>query len=162
MSTPPLLLRAGLPSDLGFLGELAGRAFEEYGDYDRLLPEWARTPGIELTMAEEDGLPLGLTLLGFFEERPRRVAVADLLAIAVQPDQRRRGVGRALLEAAVKRCRELAVVGVVDALRLTVAETNASGRRLFEAAGFAYTSGHEGHYPRGQRARRMELRLGPA
>ena len=157
----PLLLRAGGAADLAFLSELAGQAFEEYGEYDRLLPEWARTPGIELTVAEEDGARVGLTLLGFFEDRPRPVAIADLLAIAVDPLRRGRGLGRALLEAVVKRCRELGAVGVVSALRLTVAETNASGRRLFEAAGFRYVPGHEGHYPRGQRALRMELPLGP-
>ena len=154
-------LRPGLASDLGFLSQLAREAFEHYGDYDRLLPEWARTPGIELTVAEEDGQRVGLTLLGFFEQRPRPAAVADLLAIAVAATHRRRGVGRLLLQAAIKRARELARVNVVCALRLTVAETNAGARALFEAAGFGYVPEHEGHYPKGQRALRMELPLGP-
>ena len=154
-----LLLRAGVAPDLTFLSDLAGQAFEDYGDYDRLLPEWARTPGIELTVAEEDGARVGLTLLGFFEDRPRPVAIADLLAIAVVPPHRQRGVGRQLLQAVVKRARELSRVGVVDRLRLTVAEGNAAGRGLFETHGFQYVPGHEGHYPRGQRALRMELPL---
>jgi ribosomal protein S18 acetylase RimI-like enzyme len=154
-------LRAGLAPDLGFLSELAREAFEHFGDYDRLLPEWARTPGIELTVAEEDGQRVGLTLLGFFEDPPRKVPVADLLAIAVAGPYRRRGVGRQLLLAAVKRARELARVNVVGALRLTVAEGNAAARRLFESAGFAYVPEHEGLYPKGQRALRMELPLEP-
>ena len=156
-----LRLRAGLAKDLTFLSELAREAFEHYGNYDRLLPEWARTPGIELTVAEEEGARVGLTLLGFFEEPPRQAAVADLLAIAVAPPHRGRGVGRQLLQAVVKRARELARVNVVGTLRLTVAEGNSAGRRLFESAGFQYVVGHQGHYPHGQRALRMELPLAP-
>ena len=153
-------LRAGLASDLGYLGVLAREAFEHYGEYDRLLPDWARTPGIELTVAEEDGERVGVTLLGFFDERSRPAAVADLLAIAVDASHRRRGVGRLLLEAAVKRARELARVNVVCALRLTVAEGNTAARALFERAGFQYVPEQDGRYPRGQRALRMELTLG--
>lgn len=154
-------LRAGLAPDLGFLSRLAREAFEHYGAYDRLLPEWARTPGIELTVAEEDGERLGVTLLGFFEEQGRPAAVADLLAIAVTASHRRQGLGRLLLQAAVKRARELARVKVVCALRLTVAEGNAAARALFEAAGFEYVPEQEGQYPKGQRALRMELPLEP-
>jgi ribosomal protein S18 acetylase RimI-like enzyme len=153
-------LRAGVASDLGYLSGLAREAFEHYGEYGRLLPEWARTPGIELTVAEEDGERIGVTLLGFFGERSRSAAVADLLAIAVAGTHRRRGVGRLLLQAAVKRARELARVNVVCALRLTVAEGNSAARALFESAGFGYVPEHEGRYPRGQRALRMELPLG--
>jgi ribosomal-protein-alanine N-acetyltransferase len=156
-----LRLRAGLAQDLAFLSALAREAFEDFGDYDRLLPEWARTPGIELTVADEDGVRVGVTLLGFFDEPARTAPVADLLAIAVAAEHRGRGVGRQLLAAVIKRARELARVNVVCALRLTVAEGNAAARHLFEAAGFQYVPRHEGHYPRGQRALRMELPLEP-
>jgi ribosomal-protein-alanine N-acetyltransferase len=152
-------LRAGGPADLSFLRELARDAFELFGDYERLLPEWARTPGIELMVAEDETERVGVALLGFFEEPPRRAAVADLLALAVVPAHRGQGVGRRLLEAAIKRARELARVDVVCALRLTVAEDNAVARRLFESAGLAYVPEHDGQYPRGQRALRMELPL---
>ena len=70
-----------------------------------------------------------------------------------------RETGRQLLTAAMKRARELARVNVVSALRLTVAEDNAPARHLFESAGFSYLRQHEGHYPKGQRALRMELAL---
>lgn len=156
-----LRLRAGLAQDLGFLSLLAREAFEDYGDYDRLLPEWARTPGIELTVAEEDGVRVGVTLLGFFDDPPRPAPVADLLAIAVASGHRGRGVGRQLLSAVVKRARELARVNVVCALRLTVADGNGAARHLFERTGFEYVPRHEGHYPKGQRALRMELPLEP-
>jgi len=154
-----LRLRAGGASDLPFLRELAGQAFDQYGEYHRLLPEWAATPGIELTVAEDEGAPAGLTLVGVFADRPRPRAVVDLLAIAVVPARRRSGVGRALLRAVVERATHLARIGVAGCLRLTVAEGNAAGRALFESAGFAYAAGHEGHYPRGQRALLMELDL---
>jgi [ribosomal protein S18]-alanine N-acetyltransferase len=154
-----LRLRAGSARDLPFLQELAAEAFAEYGAYQRLLPEWAATPGIELTVAEDEGARLGLTLVGVFEDRPRPLAVVDLLAIAVVPAHRRTGVGRVLLQAVVARASHLARTGVAGCLRLTVAEGNAPGRALFGSAGFRYSEGHEGHYPRGQRALRMELAL---
>jgi ribosomal protein S18 acetylase RimI-like enzyme len=152
-------VRAGGAADLGFLRALSREAFESFGDYERLLPEWARTPGIELTVAEDEGERVGIALLGFFEDPQRKAAVADLLAIAVVPSHRGRGVGRRLLEAAIKRARELARVEVVCALRLTVADGNAVARRLFESAGLSYVPELEGQYPRGQRALRMELAL---
>lgn len=154
-----LRLRAGGASDFPFLRELAGEAFEQYGAYDHLLPEWAALPGIELTVAEDAGARVGLTLVGVFEDRPRPLAVVDLLAIAVAPAHRRQGVGRALLRAVVERASSLARTGVAGSLRLTVAEGNAAGRALFESFGFGYAAGHEGHYPHGQRALRMELAL---
>jgi ribosomal protein S18 acetylase RimI-like enzyme len=70
-------------------------------------------------------------------------------------------VGRQRQLAAHKRARELARVNVVGALRLTVAEGNGPARHLFESAGFVYVPQHEGHYPKGQRALRMELPLDP-
>jgi ribosomal protein S18 acetylase RimI-like enzyme len=152
-------VRAGGAADLGFLRALSREAFESFGDYERLLPEWARTPGIELTVAEDDAERVGVALLGFFEEPRRRTAVADLLAIAVAPSHRGQGVGRLLLEAAIKRARELARVEVVCALRLTVADGNTVARHLFESAGLEYVPDEEGQYPRGQRALRMELPL---
>jgi hypothetical protein len=47
----------------------------------------------------------------------------------------------------------------VDEIRLTVAETNAVGQRLFAAHGFSVLDDHHGHYDGGQRAIRMSRRL---
>jgi GNAT superfamily N-acetyltransferase len=63
------------------------------------------------------------------EESPRRGSVVDL---AVDPEVRRRGVGRALL---LRALRALLALGY-DRVRLWVTESNAPARALYEKAGF--------------------------
>jgi ribosomal-protein-alanine N-acetyltransferase len=156
--TSPVLRRAR-GADARFLADLAGEAFDEYGDYRPLVAAWAADPRVEVTLAEAGGAPVGAAFLVFLRpsEAPA-TKVADLLALAVASPFRGRGFGRALLDHVVARARGLARRHGVDALRLTVAETNASARRLFESAGFAYDGGL-GSYPRGQRALHMSVDL---
>jgi ribosomal protein S18 acetylase RimI-like enzyme len=63
-----------------------------------------------------------------------------VLDLAVRADRRRRGIGRAVLNAVVERA---AARGV--AVRLTVWSTNADARRLYRAAGFAEVGEFGGH-----------------
>lgn len=155
-----IALRAATRRDRAFIGALAADAFAPFGDYGPLLLDWFATPGVEATVAEEDGRPVGLTLIAFVSDPDSPPHwVADLLAIAVAPEARRRGVGRRLLEAAVARAQEVARRWPVRALRLSVAEENAHARALFEGAGFAYSGREERFYPRGQRALHMRRPL---
>jgi ribosomal-protein-alanine N-acetyltransferase len=150
-----LRLRSAGAGDLRFVSRLADEVFAAYGDYARLLTEWATTPGVETTIAEEDGVPVGLTLLAFFKGAPPTTWIADLLAIAVAESSRRRGLGRMLLDAALRRVAEVNLARPLDYVRLSVAEENAAARSLFENAGFDYVDDERGHYPRGQRALHM-------
>jgi ribosomal protein S18 acetylase RimI-like enzyme len=161
---PGLRLRGAGVGDLRFVSRLADEAFAAYGDYARLLTEWATTPGVETTIAEEDGLPVGLTLLAFFKSPPPSTWIADLLAIAVAAHVRGRGLGRTLLEAALARVEEVDLARPLAYVRLSVAEENSVGRSLFERAGFEYVNDEQGHYPHGQRALHMRrpMRAAPS
>lgn len=64
----------------------------------------------------------------------------QLLDFAVQADHRRRGIGRAVLDAVVDRA---AAQGV--AVRLTVWSANLDARRLYRRAGFAEVGDVGGH-----------------
>ncbi|WP_375261194.1 GNAT family N-acetyltransferase [Palleronia sp.] len=67
---------------------------------------------------------------------------AELLTVAVHPDARRQGVGRALLAAyhdAAKRC------GAVTSF-LEVAETNDGARALYAAEGYGEIGRRPGYY----------------
>ena len=152
-------LRPARPEHARFLADLAGEAFDEYGDYRPMVAAWAADPHVEVTLAEHDGAPVGAAFLVFLRpgEAPD-TTVGDLLALAVAAPFRGRGFGRALLAHVVARARDVARRHGIGALRLTVAEGNAAARRLFESAGFAYDGG-EGSYPRGQRALHMSLDL---
>lgn len=69
---------------------------------------------------------------------------AEILTLAVEPDARRRGIGRDLVAEAA---RSAAAVGVVR-LFLEVAEDNAAARGLYLAAGFTQAGRRRGYYAR--------------
>lgn len=98
----------------------------------------AERPG-GLLVAGEDGFALGQTV---GEE-------AEILSIAVRPDRRGEGVGRALLAAFEA---EAAARGARRVL-LDVAEGNLPARRLYAAAGYAEDGRRPRYYrlPNGER-----------
>lgn len=81
---------------------------------------------------------------------------ADLTRIAVHPDARRRGLGRALVAEAV----DLARLDGADRMLLEVAATNAPAIQLYRSAGFVEISRRRGYYRPGVDALVMERLLG--
>jgi [ribosomal protein S18]-alanine N-acetyltransferase len=155
-----IVLRPARGRDRSFIRALSADAFAAYGDYGPLLLEWLDTPGVEATLAVDQGVPVGLTLVAFVPD-PEAPAcwVADVLAIAVAAPFRGRGLGRRLLEAVLAGVVETARQWPVRAVRLSVAEDNAPARALFETSGFEYRGGEDRFYPRGQRALHMRRPL---
>jgi ribosomal protein S18 acetylase RimI-like enzyme len=86
--------------------------------------------------------------------------IADLLALAVLPSQQRRGIGSKLLTHVIEVAERVAPSSKIDALRLTVAETNTGAQRMYARAGFRVIDGHA-TYDRGQKALRMARPLTP-
>jgi ribosomal protein S18 acetylase RimI-like enzyme len=76
----------------------------------------------------------------------RRIALRsrELLTIAVRPAERRRGAGRRLLQAVIKRVRKAGA----RALFLEVGAGNPAARRLYEAVGFQSIGIRPGYYQR--------------
>lgn len=69
---------------------------------------------------------------------------AEILSVAVLPEARRRGIGRALLEAGL---RSLAARAATD-VYLEVRESNEGARRLYLASGFRPVGLRPGYYSR--------------
>ncbi len=67
---------------------------------------------------------------------------SELLTLAVPPDRRGQGLGRALVEAYLNTSRSR---GATSAF-LEVAEDNTPARRLYAAAGFAQTGSRRAYY----------------
>jgi GNAT superfamily N-acetyltransferase len=67
------------------------------------------------------------------ESKVKRRHVALIWGLYVAPRARRKGVGRALLAAAIEHARTWFAV---DQLQLSVSDTAAAARRLYEATGF--------------------------
>ncbi len=73
---------------------------------------------------------------------------AEILTLAVAPDARRRGLGRALLAAAMVTARGRGA----RMMFLEVASLNAPARMLYERAGFAEVGRRRRYYPSGDDA----------
>jgi ribosomal protein S18 acetylase RimI-like enzyme len=86
-----------------------------------------------LLMAEADGEPVGLVWLG---QAPGQRVGWWIYDIEVVPDQRRRGYGRALLEAAEREAQRRGG----DSIGLNVFGGNAGARCLYESCGYQVTS----------------------
>jgi ribosomal-protein-alanine N-acetyltransferase len=131
---------------------LAGECFAALGDYRPVLPDWLRHPGVTTHIAEEEGVRVGFTMLGFYGDEQAGAYVADLLAIAVAPEAEGRGIGGQLLTHAIAEARAARRYLPLTELRLTVAEDNQRARRLFARFDFTEVPGDHGRYDGGQRA----------
>jgi ribosomal-protein-alanine N-acetyltransferase len=93
-------------------------------------------PGVTALAAADHGLLLLRTVA---EE-------AEILTLAVHPSARRRGVGRALVQAAIR------TAGPAAALFLEVAEHNRPARLLYAGAGFRPVGRRRAYYADGSDA----------
>ena len=80
---------------------------------------------------------------------------ADVLTLAVDPAQRRSGIGRALLDA----LRGVAEAARAQSLFLEVAADNAAAIGLYQASGFTELGERRHYYGPGRHAVTMSLRL---
>ena len=118
--------------------------------------DWFRDAAVTTYVAERGGRLTGFAMLAVYPDAPvpkgAGPLVSELLAIGVEPGLQTRGIGGRLLD----HC--LAVVSDPGAgvreMRLSVAEGNARGRRLFASRGFRVWEGYA-VYPAGQRALMM-------
>lgn len=110
-------------------------------------PIWSRqdvagllaSPGVRGLLLRLEGSAIGLAL--------RRVTIdeAELLTLAVDPAHRRRGAGRALLEAAIDDVRQAGA----RSFFLEVGADNPVAQALYARAGFRAVGLRAGYYPRG-------------
>ena len=93
--------------------------------------------GVPFFVAEGDGAVVGYVTANY------AVDEAEILNLGVAPAHRRRGVGRALVEAMLARLRQ----GGIAAVFLEVRESNAIAQQLYTALGFTRV-GRRRHYYR--------------
>jgi ribosomal protein S18 acetylase RimI-like enzyme len=152
-----ITIRRANAKDLPFVRELSIDAFSPYGDYSGILPAWLGDPAVQTILAETPAMrAVGFAMLG--PRRPRRMLAlpgGELLALAVLPEHRHRGIGQRLL-AEVERCARAARLAE---LWLSTASTNEPARRLYAWAGFTIRNLDRRRYPSGHIALEMAKRL---
>ncbi|MCF8083739.1 MAG: GNAT family N-acetyltransferase [Deltaproteobacteria bacterium] len=153
-SETEVLIREAQPSDAPFIQSLSKKAFGQYGPYEEMLPEWFLA-GITLTLVAVQGrVPVGFAMLGIIHSDPLSVRESELVAIAVEPEAHRRGIGdrlmRNMIKAADERC--------VERMHLHTAVDNLPAQTLFQKYGFSKARHKEKFYPKGQDALMMVRR----
>ena len=142
--------RANL-GDVGFIAQLSAKAFGVYGPYGHLVPGWFESNSTITLIAVEKGKPVGFAMMGRLLDESENEHRCELLAIAVEPEVRRRGVGRMLLREIEKEAERLNE----HILFLHTATENIPAQNLFRKNGFTLLSVKKNFYPSGQDAVKM-------
>jgi RimJ/RimL family protein N-acetyltransferase len=153
-----LVVRQARPADSAALVELAEAVAAEpeawlvaegswrtAGEERRYLRSLARYPHAAVLVAEADGRVVARLSLAR-DPHPASAHVADL-GLMVAADHRRRGIGTALLQAAVAWARD----ADVRKLELHVFPHNEPALTLYERFGFRREGVRKSHYRRGDR-----------
>jgi ribosomal-protein-alanine N-acetyltransferase len=133
---------------------LHGEAFAPLGEraWTRQdMAELLASPGVSGLLLQAGGRDVGFALFRVVAEG------SELLTIAVRPAERRRGLGRRLLQAVIERVRTAGARTVY----LEVGADNPAARRLYEAVGFQSIGTRPGYYqrPGGTPADAVAMRL---
>ena len=139
--------RANL-GDVGFIAQLSAKAFGVYGPYGHLVPGWFESNSTITLIAVEKGKPVGFAMMGRLLDESERENRCELLAIAVEPNVRRRGVGRMLLRKMESEAGRLDE----EILFLHTATDNTPAQKLFRKHGFTTLSVKKHFYPSGHDA----------
>jgi ribosomal protein S18 acetylase RimI-like enzyme len=150
---PPITVRQAVPADLPAIGQLGALLVKTHHDFDsaRFIAPTANTPqgyanflGTQLKeerviilVAEGEGAVVGYVYAGLegMDYMALRGPAGAIYDVVVDPTHRRQGVGKKLLEAAIKALKEKGAPQVV----LSTAAKNEEAQRLFAKAGFRPT-----------------------
>lgn len=111
-----------------------GRTFEEESAFDDSV--WIERLEGQSAIVAEDGEPVGIGSVRLKEDAPGR---GQLFAMWVEPQARRRGAGRAIVDFALRTLEARGATSV----ELTVTEGNDAAMSLYQSFGFVDTGHRE-------------------
>lgn len=135
MATETLTVRPVRTGDLGAIAELEEAAFQDFWPREMLAYE-IEHPMAVLLLARLGGRPVGYAAFR------HAAGEAELLRLAVRPEERRRGIARALVAEGFERLRE----ENVQVCFLEVRQDNAPAIALYERLGFARNGRRRAYY----------------
>ncbi|MBW1787701.1 MAG: GNAT family N-acetyltransferase [Deltaproteobacteria bacterium] len=134
------------------------RMFRAYGPYQDILREWHESGAAIAFIGLRDNRPAGFAMMGRISAAWHFPRVAELLAIAVEPSSRRRGLAGLMLQ----EVEETAAALGAERLILHTGVDNVAARTLFLTHGFTVLDTCRAFYPEGQDALCMIKDLGHA
>ncbi|WP_033069874.1 peptidase C39 family protein [Thalassospira australica] len=151
---PKIHFRQAQPGDLDALCNIESRSFEDDQLSRRAIRRFVGSNTARLTVAETNAGVIGYALVIF----RRNVALARLYSMAVLPDMRGQGVGRALINQAEEQSLDFGA----PILRLEVSQKNARAIKIFQGVGYREFALYPDYYPDHTDALRMEKVLVPS
>lgn len=134
-----LLLRAAHRSEAAAIATMS-RLQVEYGLHWRWTParirNCIRDPDTMVLVASINGVIEGFAIMKFLDDD------AHLLLLAVQPNSRQCGIGRAMVEWLEKSCRTAGI----QRIRLEVRASNDAARRFYERLNYRFLSQISAYY----------------
>lgn len=148
-------IRSVRATDTDYIQGLSKRVFSRYGPYDDTITRWFLS-GLTLTILASKGKrPVGFAMLGRSSYGNPFSRVYELLAIAVEPEMQKLGIGSLLMGEIEEKARRMQV----ETLVLHTAIDNITGQRLFTKHGFIASGIKNLFYPEGQDALMMSKDL---
>jgi ribosomal-protein-alanine N-acetyltransferase len=133
---------------MAFINQLSEKVFHIYGPYENIVYSWLESETTVTIIALMDRKPVGFAMIGQLIHEPELPAASELLAIAVEPEKQRLGIGEILL----KKLEAEAADRHVKTLLLHTAEENLPAKKLFIRNGYQAIGVKRRFYPAGQDA----------
>ncbi len=144
-------IRPAGPLDLDFIQNLSKRVFSQYGPYDRILTDWIQSETTITLLALTNGTPVGFAMVRIPDENQVDNRFTELLAIAVEPENQRCGIGDLLMAEVLRLADEMQVQG----LTLCTGVDNTAAQEFFNKHGFSTWRIEKGYYKGEQEALMM-------
>lgn len=144
----PVEIYPTMASDIDFIGRLSGKVFNVYGPYEGIVSRWFESGMAVTLIAIMDMKPVGFAMIGQLAPEQNPEHCSELLAIAVDPERHRSGIGEKL----IREIGEKAIELNVKKLFLHTATENLSAQKLFTKDGYRPWGVEKNFYPAGQDA----------
>ncbi len=152
MNCPHVAIRRALEQDIERIVKIERLSFR-YPYPMELLKSYIARSNACFLVAEVDG-----EIVGYAIAEHERNTLGHLISIAVSPQWRGKGIGKALLRAVLRKLKERGVQKVY----LEVRKNNLIAQHLYESVGFKCTGEIPNYYPDGEDAVIMVLHLDPS
>ncbi len=153
-------VEAARPNERDHIQRISGKVFSDLGEFQNLPHRVFSVQGVQTFLARCNAEVIGFAMLGFFpwNQGSDEVAdgwVAELLAVAVEPEFQNQGAGDGLWQQAntlIKRMRERRSVYEIQVICPQIAH---AALRFFHKRGFVQRDGWVRSYSNGQKAVRL-------
>ena len=143
-----LKIRPAKAADALFIGQLSGKVFDIYGPYTDIVSRWFESDLTVTLIALMDNNRAGFAMIGNLYYNRKEEYFSELLAIAIEPERQKRGIGEMLIRGIERKAIELNA----NRLFLHTATENLSAQKLFTKNGYRKWGIEKNFYPAGQDA----------